>query len=119
MVVVVGVLCAQPFFLVVFWGLFLVWVVVWGLFGRSSGCGCVFSTWLWHKTNWLWQFLWCLWKIEDFFKAEIFMLGELLLERVLALVSTVEKLKIRAQIVLCFQKEIGMVRWASCRPENI
>ena len=94
------------FFKVCFW--FGLWF--WGLFGCSSGCGCVFSTWLWQQNYWLWQFLMYLWKIEDLFKAEILMLGELLLERVLALVSTVEKLKIRAQIVLRFQKEIRMVR---------
>jgi len=33
LVVVVGVLCAQAFFVVVFWGLFFVWVVFFGLFG--------------------------------------------------------------------------------------
>jgi hypothetical protein len=64
MFVVVSVLCVQVFFLAVFWVLFWICIVLWGLFGRSSGCGSVFLTWLWHQTYWLWQFLCCLWVSE-------------------------------------------------------
>jgi len=46
LVVIVSVLCAQFLWAVVFWVLFWGWVVVWGLSGCSSGCGCIFSTWL-------------------------------------------------------------------------
>jgi len=42
-------------------GCFLRFVLSLGLFskffGRSSGSGDVFSTWLWHLTYWLWQIL--------------------------------------------------------------
>jgi hypothetical protein len=53
LVVVVGVFCAQVCWVVVFWVLFWVWVVVLGLFGCCSGCGCVFSTWLLTVSYWL------------------------------------------------------------------
>ena len=36
---------------IVFWGLFLGWVVVWGLFGCCCGCGSVFSIWLWPVSS--------------------------------------------------------------------
>jgi hypothetical protein len=53
----VGGLCAQTFSS----GCFLRFVLSLGLFskffGRSSGSGDVFSTWLWHLTYWLWQIL--------------------------------------------------------------
>jgi hypothetical protein len=39
LLVVVGVLCAQAFFLVVSLGLFFIWVGFWVLFGCGSGCG--------------------------------------------------------------------------------
>jgi len=64
MFVVVSVLCVQVFFPAVFWVLFWICIVLWGLSGRSSGCERAFSTWLWHQTYWLWQFLWYLWVSE-------------------------------------------------------
>ena len=43
LVVVVSVLCAQVFQTAVCWVLFWICIVFWGLSGRSSGCGYVFS----------------------------------------------------------------------------
>ena len=101
MVVVVGFLRTQQHWEVVFWVALLVWVVVWGLFG----CGCACEGGFFNMAvNGLGEFA----MLESC--GRIFMLWELLQEMVLAPVSTVEKLKIRAQIVLRFQKEIGMVR---------
>jgi hypothetical protein len=86
---------------VVFWVALLVWAVVWGLFGCGCGCeGGFFNM----AVDGLGEFA----MLESC--GRIFMLWGLLQDMVLAPVSTVEKLKIRVQIVLHFQKEIGMVR---------